>query len=414
MRFMLRATAAAIAALACGAYLLPTHHSFAQTQVQPGQVLISELRLRGPAGAEDEFVELYNNTDDVLVVQSIDNTGGWTLAKTAETCGLDAIVVAFIPNGTRIPPRRHYLLAGLSYSLSAYPGGHDANNNITTATPDQVFSVNIEPRRGIGLFSTASPSVYNTGSRIDAVGLNNGAGVTCALLREGTPLARAAGTTEYSFVRKMERATQGRPQDTDNNAADFALVSTTPGQSVGDNLSPQLGAPGPENLNSHVLRNNLPMELLDPTVGASAVPNREDGTTPEPCAPFGSILFRRRFVNNTGGNITRLRFRVVEITTLNSPPFFVSGQGELRVRNSADETLFVAGRNATLFVQGVNRQQPPAQPAPRCGGLNTSLNPGGINPTNPLGPGEHIDVVFRVGVNKKGGFRFFFNVEALP
>ncbi|MCA1618926.1 MAG: lamin tail domain-containing protein [Acidobacteria bacterium] len=49
------------------------------TPVQPGQVVISELRLRGPAGAEDEFVEVYNNTDLPIVVQASDQTAGWSV-----------------------------------------------------------------------------------------------------------------------------------------------------------------------------------------------------------------------------------------------------------------------------------------------------------------------------------------------
>ena len=75
---------------------------YAQTQIQAGQVLISELRLRGPAGAEDEFVELYNNTDHDIFVQALDTTGGWSVAiSNGQITG----PIFTIPNGTRIPAR---------------------------------------------------------------------------------------------------------------------------------------------------------------------------------------------------------------------------------------------------------------------------------------------------------------------
>jgi len=44
---------------------------------------------------------------------------------------------------------------------------------------------------------------------------------------------------------------------------------------------------------------------------------------------------RRRFTNNTGATITRLRFRIVDITTLNSPGYVSGGtQADLRATNS--------------------------------------------------------------------------------
>ena len=47
------------------------------TPVSAGNVLISEFRLRGPNGPNDEFVELYNNTDSVITVRSVDGSSGW-------------------------------------------------------------------------------------------------------------------------------------------------------------------------------------------------------------------------------------------------------------------------------------------------------------------------------------------------
>src|ERR687894_44534 len=78
------------------------NRALAQTQVQAGQVIISEFRLRGPAGAEDEFVELYNNTDAPITVQALDTTGGWTVViSNGQITG----PLFTIPNGTVIPAR---------------------------------------------------------------------------------------------------------------------------------------------------------------------------------------------------------------------------------------------------------------------------------------------------------------------
>ena len=65
MSSKLRFSATVLTILICGSFFA---NSFAQTQIQ-GQVLISELRLAGEAGVEDEFVEIYNNTNSDIVRQ---------------------------------------------------------------------------------------------------------------------------------------------------------------------------------------------------------------------------------------------------------------------------------------------------------------------------------------------------------
>src|SRR5215212_1699561 len=101
----------------------------AQTQIQAGQVIISELRLRGPAGAEDEFVELYNNTDQPITVQALDASNGWSVVISD---GQITGPLFTIPNGTIIPARGHLLGANSNgYRLSGYPSG----NPTTPPTP---------------------------------------------------------------------------------------------------------------------------------------------------------------------------------------------------------------------------------------------------------------------------------------
>jgi hypothetical protein len=127
---------------------------------------------------------------------------------------------------------------------------------------------------------------------------------------------------------------------------------------------------------------------------------------------FGTLTIRRRFTNNTAGNITRLRFRIIDITTLNSPN--VSGgaqQADMRARTSADATVIVTG-GGSVTVRGTTLETPPAQAA--GGGSNSTLSAGIITLGAPLAPGASIDIQWLLGLQQTGRFRFFVNVEALP
>src|SRR5687767_15392093 len=71
------------------------------TQLAEAQLIISEFRVRGPNGANDEFIELYNNSGADHTV-----AGGGTGYAVAASNGVARCV---IPNGTVIPNRGHYL-----------------------------------------------------------------------------------------------------------------------------------------------------------------------------------------------------------------------------------------------------------------------------------------------------------------
>ncbi|PYS88073.1 MAG: hypothetical protein DMF64_21375 [Acidobacteria bacterium] len=361
------------------------------TITNPTHVVISEFRFHGPAGAQDEFIELYNDANLPLTVQDTDGSGGWAIVA-----AIDATARCTIPNGTVIPARGHYLCvnstASTGYSLNGYPAGTAIN-----AVGDASYTTDIPDGDGVGLFT--SETSFVGGTLLDAVGFSS---VTNPLFREGPGLTLPISTnSQFSFVRKLD---SGFPQDTNNNAEDFVLVATDP-NAVGNGA--QLGAPGPENLFSPIQRNaTIKASLIEPLQPSFAPPNRVRDMTPVTNGAQGTLTIRRRFKNATGATITRLRFRVVNTTTLDTP-VSLSPQADVRLLTSGN--ALVTTSLGTLNVQGTLLEQPPVQSL--GGGLNSSATvtlPGGG-----LAAGNTIDVQFLLGVQTGGSFRFFVNIEGL-
>ncbi|MFN2529857.1 MAG: lamin tail domain-containing protein [Pyrinomonadaceae bacterium] len=382
----------------------------------PADLKISEFRLRGPNGVNDEYIEIYNNTDVPLTVNTGDGSAGYSVA--ASSGGIRFT----IPNGTVIPPRGHFLGANSTgYSLESYPAG-----NGTTAAADATYTTDIPDNAGIALFNTANIANFALGTRLDAVG---SAAEANSLYKEGTgypPLTPFS--INYAFYRDTcgkggsitifgPCPTLGLPKDSDNNAADFVFVDTN-GTSAG--AGQRLGAPGPENLLSPIQQNTLiGAVLVDSTRSTTATPNRTRDLTSDPAnnSTFGTLSIRRRFVNNTGVPVTRLRFRIIDISTFPAP----SGIADLRPRTSG--SIMVSGINdsgtcapspapCTITIQGSTLEQPPLQS--NGGGFNSSLSAGTITLASPLAVGASINIQFLLGIQQTGSFKFFVNMEALP
>ncbi len=384
-----------------------------------GSLIISEFRVRGPNGANDEFVEIYNDSGADHTVASISGTGYAVAAS-------DGIVRCSLPNGTVIPARGHFLCANsVGYSLASYPSG-----NGTTATGDSTYTTDIPDNAGIALFNNnTGGGSFSLANRFDAVGSTSEANT---LYKEGTGYpALTPFSIDYAFVRDecgksgsittLGTCPISTPKDTDNNATDFIFVDTN-GTSAG--AGQRLGAPGPQNLSSPIQRNSTITEnLLDATVTRSSPPNRVRDFTSDPAnnSTFGTLSIRRRFVNSTGAAVTRLRFRVIDLTTFPAP----SGIADLRPRTSS--AVVVAGINDTVTcaatgapatppctatVQGTTLEQPPSQP--NGGGFNSTLSAGTVTLGTPLANGASINVQFLVGIQQTGNFRIYVNMEALP
>ena len=300
-----------------------------------------------------------------------------------------------IPNGTVIPARGHYLAASKGYSLGSE----------TTTFADVVYPIDASDNSGVALFNTAYPENFTLAARFDAVGFTT----SPDLYREGTGLPLlGANAGNYTFLRNLNFQ---YPLDTGNNSTDFTFVATDAG--FYGSLQAILGAPGPENLRSPIQYNDqLPVTVIDPAVAASVAPNRvRDTTAVGPNAAFGTLTLRRKITNNTSSKVTRLRLRVIDITTLNSLGYVLGGsQSDMRVLSSNDINVTITGGQVVL-VRGTTLEASANQP--NGGGLNSTLNAPVISLSQPLLPGQSINVQLVLGVQQSGSFRFFFNAEAL-
>ena len=349
------------------------------------RVIISEFRFRGPdpdgagslTASANEYVELYNQTDEPVTVT------GWTLRASS------GVTLLTFP-AVQIPARGHYLVAGAGYGLAAY------------AAADSALAADIPDGAGVALFNNST--TFDASTRLDAAGF---AGVGDATYREGAGLTPSGGVTtdaEFAFVRRLKT---GVAADTDDNEADFLLLSTG-----GENLDSRqslLGAPAPENTSSPIQRNaQTTTVLLDPAVTSSQPPNRVRDFTSDPSnhATFGTMSIRRTLTNNTGTNITRLRFRIVDITTYPAAGTYA----DVRALTSGQISVTVTG-GAVKTVQGTTLEQPPTQT--EGGGFNSTLAAGTVTLAQPLANGQSVDLQFLLGVEKTGTFRFFINVEAV-
>ena len=382
--------------------------NFTALPITSGNVLISEFRLRGPNGSNDEFIELYNNTNSPITVGALDGSSGWALVAA------NGVTVFTLPNNTTIPARAHYLVVNSNpvggYSLGSYAAG------------DNAYVVDILDDTGIALFKTSNPSNFTLENRLDAVGFNNGFTPVPELYREGSGLPPiGAVVAEHSWVRKIITVggvpRTGLPQDMNENASDFVLISPT--AETFNGVASMLGAPGPENLASPTQRNaQITATLVDPAAGIGASANRQRLYCDQPGAPAcadvnpntstaGYLAIRRTYTNRTGKAVTRLRFRIVDITAGTAP----AGTADLRAVNSPD-VMVPTVTGGTVLVRGTTLEMAPNQP--NGGGANSSLSAGAITLETPLAAGSSIRVQFLLGIKAGGNFRFLVNAEALP
>ena len=149
-------------------------------------VVISEFRFRGPAGGNDEFVELAN------VGTAPVDISGWRLEGCAGASGSPSLRTT-VPSNVVLEPGEHFLFV----NSGAYSGAVPA---------DATYSTGIADDGGVRISTAAQ-------TKVDGVANQDASADQC---REGTGLSIPTSTSDNSFERK-----DGGTRDTDDNAADF-------------------------------------------------------------------------------------------------------------------------------------------------------------------------------------------------
>lgn len=158
-------------------------------------VFISEFRTRGPNGADDEFIEIYNASGTTI------NTTNWKIKKSSG-CGLTSTDIVTGIN-ISLAPGQYYLFAR---------SGNYSGATLADATFPASSTYALADDSGITLTNDVD-------AIIDQVGL-----CSTTLYKEGSNLSAMSGTANQSYERKSG-GSAGSCVDTDNNSSDFSLVT---------------------------------------------------------------------------------------------------------------------------------------------------------------------------------------------
>jgi hypothetical protein len=353
--------------------------AMAQTDL-PGVLVISEARFSGPGGPRDEYVEICNPSVNPITVVASDESGGFGVYARGPFGGVSHIFTipnGTVIQGGRcvLGVGNQYSLSAYYGGEGPFLAENSGLNPISAApltsggTEGVQYTGDIQDNTGIALFT--SDNVFVTGTsygsnatgkvarRLDAFGFRKTVSAfdepaEAPVFREGTgliPYGTDLTVNQYAYARKNNNNSDTK-QDTNDNVADFyggrpfatgyggtnaniVQDTTTTSAGSGEPAVPvMLGAPGPEDLGAPRDRRfadfgNPAFDNFDPTAPGVA-PNRERvGSVPNDtgcgatfadnvrCAPLGTFTLRFTYTNTSGGDISRLRFRIAELTTVN-------------------------------------------------------------------------------------------------
>jgi uncharacterized protein len=160
-------------------------------------IVISEFRVRGPNGAADEFIELYNLSSSPVDIS------GW-LIRGSNASGSVSTRATILPE-TILDPGCYYLVTNSSTFGGPYSG---------SVPGDQTFGTGITDDGGIALMLPDGETI------IDQVGMSNG-----SAYKEGTPLASLGSSNLDRGYERKPGGAAGSGVDTDDNSSDFHLIS---------------------------------------------------------------------------------------------------------------------------------------------------------------------------------------------
>lgn len=205
-------------------------------------VVISEFRFRGPAGGNDEFVELVNAGASAVDIS------GWRLQGCSSGAGT-ASARATVPAGISLSPGQHYLFT------NSASGGYSG-----TVPGDMTYGTGFADGSGARITLPDATAV------VDGVGGNGVGGTQC---REGTGISGMPTTNgDHSYERI------GGVQDTDNNASDFSGPKAGNPQKLGatgGDAAPSVSGTSPDNNAVDVAPNaNLSVTFSEPVTTSAA------------------------------------------------------------------------------------------------------------------------------------------------
>jgi hypothetical protein len=199
-----------------------------------GHVVISEFSTRGPGGSTDEFVELYNPTDEPV---DISGWAIWTYNASSLFCPGWCKRIQFPgapgSNTTVMPPKRYLLVADScgswtgpapDYWFFCTIGFKDDNGTVRLVMDSDGINSTIDTVAwGKGHFAEGGNPAPNRGYNDDAKSV---ARKSSASSNEST---MSPGWSEYFW---------GNGRDTDNNGADFFVKSIREPQGLNDPPEP--------------------------------------------------------------------------------------------------------------------------------------------------------------------------------
>ncbi|WP_268753461.1 lamin tail domain-containing protein [Ardenticatena maritima] len=221
---------------------LPTHRD------ARAPVRLSEVRTYGVNGADDEFIELYNQSNESIDLE------GWSIWVSAHP-NLASRWFEF--PSVRLLPGQHLLLAG--------PGYH------SPIPPDLVYTTGIPKRVGIALVEPDGLTIA------DEVGWT-----AQTLFGEGTPLDSSYAQTFFdgAWGRRSDGA-YGLCRDTNDNARDFVWQLATPqNRHSGSGMCNALSIIGPT---------PQPHPTLPPVLVLTSIPTRSPTPTNTPTPGQGGM-----------------------------------------------------------------------------------------------------------------------------
>lgn len=232
-------------------------------QAVTNHIVISEIQIAGN-NATDEFVELYNPTNNVV------NLAGWKLTKKTSTGSTETNLVSSASMSGTIAPHGYFLIT----HPTDYTGSTTADKTYSTsnsiAADNTVLLYNNAPtpavvdKVGIGSvvdFETAATATPTAHKSIERKALNTSTSATMAI----------GGTDEFL----------GNGEDTDNNAADFIIRDVPQPQNSSSAIEPPADTPTPT-LTPTPTVTDTPTPTITPTPTVTDTPTPTMTETPTP------------------------------------------------------------------------------------------------------------------------------------